>query len=389
MPKAGRISKRLTVSLKNIDTTDAEYSPRACEIKVGGISISTPSRALSSQEANAYFATSVTIDPATHEMYEHVKTYSREEIAAITRKNGKLRDEVVKIQRMKGKHSDKVSLFYPIRMADNIVLDSQSVEGLIDLQFFAGFDLITIPDYWPQNTSVPAALKAIAKLREMVEGQYEKALVPYVRLNRKLATFEPFVRGLLEMGFPLVGIEYASALESYPQLRLIRNLSRESEETSFHVSKVPGRKLGPNQFASAFHFLSLFGIDTVSLGVRAVGGGKQPIENVSRFSPRGLGVLSFNDFQTEESPSQSDCTCPVCKDMSVEEYYENYRKRPGGKVDDPTYFRAVGKVHEAFSSLDELRVSQKFIRDNDFIKDYVPTKKYLYRSVSTKPLTNY
>ncbi len=389
MPAAKKSSKRVTVALKNIDATNEEYSPRACEVKVGGLAFSTPTRALSSQEANAYFATSVTIDPTTHEMYEHVKTYTADEIAAITRKNGKLRDEVVNIQRMKGKHSDKVSLFFPIRMADSITLDSQAIEGLIDLQFFSGFDLVTIPDYWPTDTSVTAELKAIDKLREMVEAQYEKTLVPYVRLSRKLTTFEPLVQGLIQRQFPIIGIEYAPALDCYPQLRLIRNLSKASEKSTFHVSKVPGRRLGRDQLASPFHFLSLFGIDTMSLGVRAVGGGKQAIENVTRFTPTGLGVLSLHDYQTNEDPGQSDCNCPVCKGRPVEQFYESYRKRPEGRVDDPTYFRTVAKVHEAFSSLDELRRSQQFIRENDFIKDYVPTKKYLQRSLATNTLTPY
>src|SRR5882672_8004730 len=126
-----RGSGRVAISLKNVDTESQEFAPRSCDVRLGEKTFSTPTRALSSQEANAYFATSVTIDPTPHDIYEHVKTYDAAELKAIIKKDGKLREEVVAIQRMKGKHSDKVSIFFPIRAKPEISLGRAEAEGLV------------------------------------------------------------------------------------------------------------------------------------------------------------------------------------------------------------------------------------------------------------------
>jgi len=228
-------------------------------------------------------------------------------------------------------------------------------------------------------------LRTIDRQRELVEGRYGKALIAYVRLKRKPAAFEQMVRGLVERGFPIVGVEYASPTYNYPNLRLLRDVAKRTERSLFHVSRIPSRRLGLTEPLSPFHFLELFGVDSMSLGVRAVGGGKQQVANVTRFTPKGLGVLSLMEYEANNEV-QPDCTCPVCKGKSVLEFYDSFRRRPEGQKDDSTYFRSVTKVHEAFSSLTELRLSQDFIQNGDFMREYVPTKRYLKDQISRGPL---
>lgn len=376
---------RLNVKLKEIDNDELSLGPRCCEIDISKGRFETPSRTLSSQEAGPFLKTSLTWKPLENPIYEHYITLSFEDIRELMNMNGKIKNLISKISEIKSKHEEKLSMFYPIRQNKNITLEDKDIRTLIDLQYLSGFDLITVPDYWPHECSVQDILKKYEMLSKEIENNLDTFLVPYIQLNRDSDEFEAILSGLIGMELPIIGLEYHSLKGDYPNLRKLRDISMSSENTIFHASKVTPRGQS-NIRLSNLHALSLFGIDVVSRGVRAAGGGKQKIDRVKRFSPKSLGILDKSEFIQDETWDTKDCDCPICNGRTVEDFYENYSKRPRGKNKSPAFLASVSKVHEAFSSYEEFKHTVEHIHKNEYMEVYVPAKKYL-SSYSDKTLS--
>jgi hypothetical protein len=369
---------RLNIKMKEIDNDALTIGPRCCVIDTPKGRFETPSRALSSQEAGPFLKTSLTLMPLVNPIYEHYYTLSLKDIRELMSMNGKMKSLVSKISEIKSKHDEKLSMFYPIRKNKEIGLEDKDIRTLIDLQYLSGFDLITVPDYWPHGCGVKEILKKYEKLKNEIENNLDTFLVPYIRLNRNLDEFETLLHALVKMEIPIVGLEYYSPLDNYyPNLRELRKISINSEHTVFHMSKVSPRYGRSKVKLSNLHALGLFGIDTVSRGVPAAGGGTQKIESIRRFTPKSLGVLDKREYAQDEMYDAKDCNCPICNGQTVSEFYENYSKRPNGKKKSPPFLASVSKVHEAFSSYEEFKKTVKHIHKNRYMEEYVPSKAYL------------
>lgn len=369
---------RLNIKMKEIDNDALTIGPRCCVIDTPKGRFETPSRALSSQEAGPFLKTSLTLMPLVNPIYEHYYTLSLKDIRELMSMNGKMKSLVSKISEIKSKHDEKLSMFYPIRKNKEIGLEDKDIRTLIDLQYLSGFDLITVPDYWPHGCGVKEILKKYEKLKNEIENNLDTFLVPYIRLNRNLDEFETLLHALVKMELPIVGLEYYSPLDNYyPNLRELRKISINSEHTVFHMSKVSPRYGRSKVKLSNLHALGLFGIDTVSRGAPAAGGGTQKIESIRRFTPKSLGVLDKREYAQDEMYDAKDCNCPICNGQTVSEFYENYSKRPNGKKKSPPFLASVSKVHEAFSSYEEFKKTVKHIHKNRYMEEYVPSKAYL------------
>lgn len=364
--------------MKEIDNDELTIGPRCCVVDTPKGRFETPSRALSSQEAGPFLKTSLTWMPLVNSIYEHYRTFTLQDIDELRNRNGTMKNLISKISEIKSKHDEKLSLFYPIRRKKEITFGDKAIRTLIDLQYLSGFDMITVPDYWPDDCGIKEVLKKYEKLKRGIENNLDTVLVPYVRLNRSPNEFESLLSGLIKMDFSIVGLEYYAPLDKYyPNLIKLRGFSMKSEHTIFHASKVSPRYGRSKIRLSNLHALGLFGIDTVSRGAAAAGGGTQKIESIRRFSPKSLGVLDKNEYTQDEMLSVNDCNCPLCNEKTVAEFYEDYSKRPNGKKKSTIFLASVSKVHEAFSSYEEFKKTVKHIHKNTYMEEYVPSKAYL------------
>ena len=369
---------RLNIKMKEIDNDELTIGPRCCVVDTPKGRFETPSRALSSQEAGPFLKTSLTWMPLVNSIYEHYRTFTLQDIDELRNRNGTMKNLISKISEIKSKHDEKLSLFYPIRRKKEITFGDKAIRTLIDLQYLSGFDMITVPDYWPDDCGIKEVLKKYEKLKRGIENNLDTVLVPYVRLNRSPNEFESLLSGLIKMDFSIVGLEYYAPLDKYyPNLIKLRGFSMKSEHTIFHASKVSPRYGRSKIRLSNLHALGLFGIDTVSRGAAAAGGGTQKIESIRRFSPKSLGVLDKNEYTQDEMLSVKDCNCPLCNEKTVAEFYEDYSKRPNGKKKSTIFLASVSKVHEAFSSYEEFKKTVKHIHKNTYMEEYVPSKAYL------------
>ncbi len=375
---------KIEVKMVDREALVGEYGPRVCQVKTNKGSFVTPSRALCSQEARAYMKTSAVLSPFENQIYEHVATYSQSQFSELTKKNGALAKQLVKINSLKNLYSDKITSFFPIRLSPDIHLEPEDMLSIVDLQNLAGLDLVSIPDYWKRDLSLDRITKKIEDYSERVARYGGAIAVPYVDSDRDSDSFRKMILALLERPYPIIGIEYSSITYHYPVFReLARVAAAKADSSIFHLSRVDPwaqRKDEPRVSPSFYAFL--FGIDSVCAAFPARGGGgKRKIGSVRRFSPVTSGMLVRPDYVAERLEGQSDCVCPLCKDKTVDGFFNDYSLKPTARKnkgqEDADYLAQICKVHEAFSSVTELKAIENHVKKGEFQEVYLKTHRDL------------
>lgn len=372
---------KIQVKMKNLEMISEDYGPRVCEVKSNKSSFMTPTRALSSQEARAYMKTSTVISPLENPIYEHVTALDMQEFKRISKKNGTLAEMIAKINSLKSKHQEsKLTIFFPMRRNRDIQLEKDDMIGIVDLQTLGGFDLVSIPDYWVRTRRPEAVGKDIENMFDRAAA-FGKVGVPYVDPDRDLDSFSRQLELLLDRGYPIVGIEYASIVHKYANFRVLAEAAKKAEKTIFHMSRTsPYSRSSADGRVSPALFAGLFGIDSVCVAVLPPMGGSntRKVDSIRRFTPSTAGVLSKVEYEAEGMLRTKDCNCPVCVGKNIEEFYDVYSHRPSprtaGRV-DAGYLHQVSKVHEVFSSLIELEKVQKHIEHSEFKSQYLDKKR--------------
>jgi len=361
-----------TVQLAQVKP-DIETSATQSELRIGDRRIPLPNRFPISSERNALRPAGVK-DSLPGEVLVLARLAPPDTLKRILTQEDALKSTARFLS--KEKSSEELRLLYLSFRGGATVVESSDLKTLLDLQYLAGLDIITVQHTIDMS---PEDFEAHLKFAEkwMAERGVEKPLMPIFQApdNKELATK---LLGVLEkrstalLGFDLRGGFY------YHALRVIEDFKKRKPEVWVHAFQVPpkvrfGRGLLP---CSEGMILPMFGIDSFSRWIVPPPPTPLTKDVINLFDRRGWGSLKKRDFEAHRQNTTS-CGCAICQGKDLEPFYE-------GKVLEVL---AKAKVHDHLSQREELEKTRQSIRKGEYLtllrsKEY--PKEFLTRIPAQK-----
>lgn len=242
--------------------------------------------------------------------------------------------------------------------------DADDLRTLLDLQYYASMDVITLQQTPAMSTQDFALLLRFAE-RWMDMRRLDKPLMPIIVATDNREAFNEFLKPLIQKRTQLIGLDMHGGFY-YNALRALEEAKRKLEDVWIHVFQVPpkirfGGKLMP---ASEGMMLPYFGVDSFSRWV--VPPPPEPLtkDKINMFDRKGWGVFKRKEWRKLHGKTLG-CDCPMCKKQDLDKFFI-------GKV---LAALSRAKIHDHYAQQGEMRKASDRIRKGEFTA-LVKSKKY-------------
>ncbi len=349
-----------TVQLGQIKI-DSKTSAIRSELRYGQQRILLPSRFSISPERNALKPAGVK-EPLPGEVAVLARLAPPDTLIRLLTQEEALKSTARILSKEGGKEA--IRLLYLAFRGGAGITESSDLKTLLDLQYLAGLDIITIqhtmemsPEDFDNNIGFAE--------KWMVERGVEKPVMPIIQAPDN----KPLAERLLQvaekhdthlLGFDLRGGFY------YHALRVVEDLKKRKPEVWVHAFQVPpkvrfGHGLMP---CSEGMILPMFGIDSFSRWIVPPPPTPLTKEVINVFDRKGWGSLKKRDFESLRK-NTTNCGCAVCQGKDLEPFYD-------GKVLDVL---ARAKIHDHLSQREELDKTRQSIGKGEYL-ELLKSKQY-------------
>jgi hypothetical protein len=349
-----------TVQLAQINV-DTKTSAIQSELRIGTRRIPLPNRFPISPERNALKPAGVK-DPLPGEVAVLARLAPPDTIKRILTQEEALKSTARFLS--KETSPDAVRLLFLAYKGGAIVKESQDLKTILDLQYLAGLDIITIQHTVDLSPDDFDAQLRFAE-RWMEERGVEKPLMPIIQATDNKETAGKLVGILERHESTQIGIDLRGAFH-YHALRVMEEFKRKHPEVWLHAFQVPPKiRLGRSPMpCSQGMVLPMFSIDSFSRWIVPPPPTPLTKEVINVFDRKGWGALKKKEYEELRNNSTS-CDCAVCQGKNLDPFYE-------GKVLDVL---AKAKVHDHLAQRNELESARTSIRKGEFLS-LLNTKQY-------------
>ncbi|MEM3608467.1 MAG: hypothetical protein QW238_06345 [Candidatus Bathyarchaeia archaeon] len=236
------------------------------------------------------------------------------------------------------------------------VEDELQLRTLLDLQFLAGADLITVQQLYGSSwREFRSSLSYAEGWR--VERGVEAPLMPVLNMD-DLDGLADGIRELKDKGYRALGLDLRGSFP-YMALRALEGLSGFLEDVWVHGFQTPPKvRLGRGFHACAEGMiLPSFGVDTFSRWITPPPPEPLTKDKINVFDRLGWGFMKRGEWVKYRGSSMG-CDCTVCKGGDLDSFFE-------GAV-----MAALrrGKVHDHLAQSSELRSVRESVKGDGFHK---------------------
>lgn len=236
------------------------------------------------------------------------------------------------------------------------VEDSHQLRTLLDLQFLAGADLITVQQPYG---STWREFRSSLSYAEGWRGErgVEVPLMPVLNMEDP-GDLRDGVKELKDRGYPVLGLDLKGSFP-YMALRVLEALSDTLGDTWIHGFQTPPKvRLGRGFHACAEGMiLPSFGVDTFSRWITPPPPEPLTKDKINVFDRVGWGFMKRSEWIRERGYSMG-CDCTVCRGGDLTSFFE-------GTVE--TALRR-GKVHDHLAQSSELHSVRESVKGDGFHK---------------------
>lgn len=333
--------------------SDTKTGATVSELRFGQIRVELPNRFPISPERNALKPAGVK-EPLPGEVAVLARLAPPDMVKKLLTQEDAVKSTARFLSKETGADAAKL-LFLAFRGGANLS-QSKDLKTILDLQFLAGLDIITVQhtmDTSPEDFE--ADLKFAEKWSE--ERGVDKPLMPIIQApDNKDAAIQ--LLKLVEKHEPsAVGLDLRGGFY-YHSLREIEDFKKRRPEVWVHAFQVPPKvRFGRGLLAcSEGMILPMFGIDSFSRWIVPPPPTPLTKDVINVFDIKGWGSLKKKDFEALRSNNPS-CSCQVCQGKDLEPFYE-------GKVLEVL---AKAKVHDHLSQREELGKARQSIKKGEFL----------------------
>jgi len=344
-------------------TSDETTSAHAGILRIGNVSATLPNKFATTAELNATRVVGAK-DTLPGEVIVSAKLIYPDSLKKILKQEEALRSFARRLSHELGGYEDVARLLFLVLKGEATYSDAEELRTLLDLQYFADMDLITVQQAARMSPEDFASLLKFTQ-RWMDQKGIDKPIMPILQAAETQREFELFSGPVIKGEFHLMGIDMRGGFHYYA-LRAVERIKKKYPGVWIHALQVPpkirfARRMLPS---SQGMLMPYFGVDSFSRWVVPPPPVPLTKDKINVFDRSGWGVFKRKEW-TGLHGKKLTCTCPMCKGENLDGFY-------AGKV---LTVLSRSKVHDHYAQQEELKKASESIRKHRY-DSLIKTKKY-------------
>jgi hypothetical protein len=357
----------VTVSIED-QASDEATSANAGVLRIGKVSAALPNKFATTAELNATRMVG-TRNMLPGEVVVSAKLMYPDSFKKILREDEALRALARTLSRESGGFEDIARLLFLVFKGETSYSAADDLRTLLDLQYFADMDVITMQQTAGMSPEDFASLLKFTR-RWMDQKGIDKPIMPVVRASETQRELELFSAPVVKGKFQLMGVDMRGGFHYYT-LRAVERIKKRYPGIWIHAFQVPpkirfARRMLP---ASQGMLMPYFGVDSYSRWVVPPPPVPLTKDKINVFDKSGWGVFKRKEW-SQLHGKKLTCACPMCKGQNLDGFYI-------GKV---LTVLSRSKIHDHYAQQDELKKVSESIRKHEYSR-LIKTKKYAYQFV--------
>jgi hypothetical protein len=261
-------------------------------------------------------------------------------------------------------HEDALGALFLILKGEAAITESNDLTTILDLQYFADMDIITVQ----QSPGVsPAEFISLYKFAErwLDNRGLDKPLMPVLAPGDSRERFEKALNPILKSGAKLLGFDMKGGFY-YQGLRSLEEAKRREPSLWVHAFQVPPKIRFARSLlrCSEGMMLPLYGVDSYNRWVVPPPPVPLTKDKINMFDSTNWGVFKRKEWDREYGV-KLHCTCPLCNRQRLPTFFL-------GKV-----LTVLGrsKLHDHYAQREQLLGLTRAIKTGN-ARDFVGKRKY-------------
>src|SRR5271157_1686376 len=347
---------------KNIEN-DEETGTTSGLLTYSNAKVSLPNKFATTTELNATKLVGLKQEFPTEIIVAGKLTYP-ETLKRILKEEEFLKEFSRRLARETSAHEDALSMLFLVLKGEAALTESADLRTVLDLQYFADMDVITVQ----QSPGVsPADFLALYKFAERwVDNRgLDKPLMPVLSPAATSDEFEKSLKPILKRGVKALGFDMRGGFY-YQALRSLEEAKKKDPELWVHAFQIPPKI----RFARAYlrcsegMMLPFFGVDSFNRWVVPPPPVPLTKDKINMFDSTNWGVFKRKEW-THEYGVRLTCTCPMCNKQRLPTFFLGQVLTVLGR----------SKVHDHFAQREQLLALAGHVKRGN-VKGFVSKKKY-------------
>ena len=287
-----------------------------------------------------------------------------ETLKRILREEEFLKEFARRVARETSVHEDALSLLFLIMKGESTLIESNDLRTVLDLQYFAGTDVITVQQSPGVGLKDFLALYRFAE-RWMDNRGLDKPIMPVLAPGTDKVEFEKTLDAVLKHESKLIGFDVKGGFY-YHALRSLEEAKRKNSGLWVHVFQVPPKIRFARSLlqCSEGMMLPMFGVDSYNRWVVPPPPVPLTKDKINMFDPTNWGVFKRKEWNKQYGGKLS-CTCPMC----------NKHRLPTFFLGEVLTVLGRSKIHDHYAQREQLLELAGHVKHGN-VRGFVAKKRY-------------
>lgn len=285
-----------------------------------------------------------------------------ETLKRILKEEDHLKEFARRLARETSAHEDALSTLFLILKGDAAIVETNDLRTILDLQYFADIDIITVQQ--SPGLSTPDFISHIRFAERWLDNRgIDKPLMPV--LAPSLDDFDKMLKAVMKRKPKLLGFDMKGGFY-YNALRSLEAVKDRDPELWVHAFQVPPKVRFARSLlrCSEGMVLPMFGVDSYNRWVVPPPPVPLTKDKINMFDSANWGVFKRKEWDKEYG-TKLNCTCPMC----------NKHRLPTFFLGEVLTVLGRSKVHDHYAQREQLFELAKHVKSGR-AKSFISRKRY-------------
>lgn len=276
-----------------------------------------------------------------------------------------LKEFARRLSRETSRHEEALSMLFLVMKGESDITDTEDFRTILDLQFFAGLDIISLQQ-GPKMSHDDFYARYRYAERWIDNRGLDKPLMPILSPSADIGEFEKTLKQVLKREPKVLGLDMKGGFY-YHALRAIEAIKDKAPELWVHAFQIPPKIRFAHSLlrCSEGMVLPFFGVDSYNRWVVPPPPTPLTKDKINKFDASNWGVFKRSEW-SKEYGTKLNCNCPMCDRRQLRAFYQGEVLTVLGR----------SKIHDHYAQRDQLFKLAAHVKSGD-AKKFVSRKRYL------------